>query len=173
MKISIIALLAALTFVGAVQLDENDLDGLYFHEADANGTWVTRYAGTLDSLSPEVVRRSPLEKPAPIMRFNKRDSGAHCNNLYTSPSDFATVVSALGSYFGDGGNYFKGRIAYKIGSAIAFGCDYGAGQFYTKNQYFLDINAVISHCGSNGAGWNSHESWKSSYGRTIAGQGYC
>ncbi|KAH0559148.1 hypothetical protein GP486_004317 [Trichoglossum hirsutum] len=173
MKICIAFLIAALTSAGAIQLSPSDLDGLYFHEDDANGTVVTRYVGLMGETAPKFVRRSPLAIRTPGATVDKRDTGAHCNKLAGSPNDFFTAEGGLGMFFGDNGQNFKKAISYKFGNAVAFGCDYGKGQQYTGCQLYSDIDAVDSLCGKGGAGWNAHESSKSSYGRTLLSEPFC
>ncbi|KAI9857958.1 MAG: hypothetical protein M1813_007927 [Trichoglossum hirsutum] len=175
MQIYIVAVIAALTFAGAIQLHENDPDGVYIHNTADDGTIETSYVGSVGnfSSSPKFVRRSRLEDPTSTVAVNKRDTGAHCNKLNGSPNDFFAAQAGLGMYFGDDGQHFTGDISFKAQSAVAFACDYGKGQQYTSCQFYADMDAVDGLCGAGGAGWSSHESWKSSYGRTLSSEKYC
>ncbi|KAH0559905.1 hypothetical protein GP486_003578 [Trichoglossum hirsutum] len=165
------ALITALSFAGAVQLDVSDPDGLYLHVVEPNGTVVTHYAGESGNSTLKFMRRGSV--PTSVTANSKRDTGAHCNNIGGSPEDFLAAEGGLSSFFGSNGQSFASHISYKIGNGVAYGCDYGNGQTYTACQLSSDVDAIDSKCGTGGAGWSSHESWKSSYGRTLASEKFC
>ncbi|KAI9866791.1 MAG: hypothetical protein M1813_000733 [Trichoglossum hirsutum] len=173
MRIYIVVLIAALTSAGAIRVNKTDPDGLYFHEEEADGTILTHYAGLMGNQPPQLVRRSPPENTPSTAEVYKRDTGAHCNNLSGSPRDMLAAQGGLANHFGENGQTFKKGIHYQSGNAVAYGCDYGGGQKYNECQFSSDVDAIDSKCGKGGAGWSSHESWKSSYGRTLASESFC
>jgi|SRR5579862_8871765 len=174
MRFYILALMAALTSVSALRHSPTDADGLYSHTKEADGSITTHYLGLAGDQNPKFVRRSSPEDETSTAGLGKRDTGAHCNSpsLNGSPSDFLGAEGGLAVFFGTGQS-FVGTQTYKSGNAVAFGCDYGNGQEYTACQLTSDVQAIDALCGQGGAGWSSHESWKSTYGRTLLSESFC
>jgi hypothetical protein len=69
----------------------------------------------------------------------------------------------------DSGYSYRGTVSYVQGQAYAFGCDYGKGQNIYSSLWEADISCVHNQCGQSQSGWNSHHSWKSTYGVAIGG----
>jgi hypothetical protein len=64
-----------------------------------------------------------------------------------------------------GATSFNKHIQYQHNAAIVFGCDYGKGQDVSASGLNYDLGCVNAQCGTTQSGWNSHHSWKSTFGR--------
>jgi hypothetical protein len=155
---------------GIYSLPEDAPDGIYKHYTDDSGSPAYKKIFTPDS-APAPNPRSVLDTLAPSAKF-RRQADVSCSNFLVGESELAGAVRGLANFFGDG-NSFKKNHSYKNGSVVAFACDYGKGQTYTSQQFLADMAAIDGVCGSQGAGWNSHKSAKSSYGRTQSSQPFC
>jgi hypothetical protein len=91
-----------------------------------------------------------------------------CSSRSTNIDDWNNAVNGFKNLAGNGYSY-HGTVAYVIGQAYAFGCDYGKGQSISSSQYNFDLGCVSAQCGQYESGWNSHHSWKSTYGVAISG----
>lgn len=99
--------------------------------------------------------------------------GVQCqNDVEVDSSDITNAQNALGNSFG-GGITFHSKISAVSGDAVAYGCDYGNGQFMTSTEYLGYMSAISTNCGSTSAGYYNIPSSKSSYGRTSSSVGFC
>ncbi|KAI9868528.1 MAG: hypothetical protein M1813_005972 [Trichoglossum hirsutum] len=165
-----LALAAKATAGGTYSLPKDAPDGIYRHYIDKSGKPAYEKLDTPIS-TPAPHPRSASDTLIGSAKF-RRDTDVKCNNFLIGENDLLDAEQGLAAFFG-AGNSFSHDHAYKNGSAIAFACDYGRGQTYTYQQFMADMAAVDSVCGPQGAGWNSHRSSKSSYGRTQSSGSYC
>jgi hypothetical protein len=167
----------------------NDTDGrITFNKGAPNGLYIYHnethfsYHGETDT-SARKLRRVPrdlfvqshlADTPAGHSAndgLDRRQTSCDvtCQGGVLSGDDSTTAINGLANQFGDGLDY-KTVIAYNQGDVSAFGCDYGHGQSYTAAQYHFDINCISSVCGlTNVISWNSHHSWKATYGVNLGG----
>ncbi|CAF0820613.1 unnamed protein product [Didymodactylos carnosus] len=128
-------------------------DGIYTFTANS-----TSYMG-----SANVTKRNRL-----------RDTGVHCEtSVYFSTADMDKAIEGLAQFFGTGNSFYARSVSSYYGSAVAFGCNYGNGQHMDAEFFRNEQNLINTKCGSGRGGWNGHESWKSSYGRTSAAKSFC
>lgn len=97
-------------------------------------------------------------------------TGAYCNGYYIGANVQSTVDDFITEF---GGRYFKTAIAWQDNGAIAYGCDYGNGQYPQTSDLQNFFASIANTCGSNSAGWWSQEDWAASYGVVGSGSGYC
>ncbi|KAI9858414.1 MAG: hypothetical protein M1813_007518 [Trichoglossum hirsutum] len=155
---------------GIYSLPEDAPDGIYNHYTDDSGSPAYEKI-SMPTSTPASNPRSFLDTLTQSAKF-RRQADVSCSNYYVGGSDLPGAVKGLTDFFG-AGNSFRKNYSFKYGSVIAFACDYGRGQTYTSQQFLADMAAVDGVCGPQGAGWNSHKSAKSSYGRTQSSQSFC
>jgi hypothetical protein len=166
----------AASLVGAVLLPPNPPDGIYLATVDANGNATTTYYGNNITLADEPSPNSKSNPPASnSAKFLKRlDDNVSCNGFYVGSGDKDEAVNKLADWFGFGKDYKGNGVAIAVaGSVVAFSCDYGKGQRYTRDQFLADMRAVDETCGPTEAGWMTWKKYKSSYGRTGTSQKFC
>ncbi|CAF3456589.1 unnamed protein product [Rotaria sp. Silwood1] len=140
-------------------------DGIYiFHMTSS-----TSNDPIIEYLGPANFTTTVLSGPS-----QRKDSGVHCEqNVFFSTDDMNKAISGLASFFGTGNAFYAKSVSSYYGSAVAFGCNYGNGQHMDANFFIQEQNLINNKCGSGRGGWSSHESWKSSYGRTSASKSFC
>ncbi|KAI9868527.1 MAG: hypothetical protein M1813_005971 [Trichoglossum hirsutum] len=164
---------AALASAGIHSVPEDGPDGLHIHHIDETGNSTYQFWG--EASAPVLARsiEARASYPSPELASLKKRDGVNCNSFQLDSTDATAAANGLAAWFGCGRSFQgKNQAAYKSGSVVAFGCDYGNGQTYTSDQFLNDIAAVKAKCGSS-AGWDAHDSWKSSYGFTQTSQSYC
>jgi hypothetical protein len=162
--------LAAKATAGIHSLPEDAPDGFYGHYIDSNGEPAYETVDVSTS-APASSRRSTPDTLIESAKF-RRDGDIKCNNFLIGGLDLAEAEAQLAKYFDAGTKFYKVYSA-KVGSAVAFACDYGKGQTYTSQQIGADMSAINLVCGPLGAGWKSYSESKSSYGRTQSSQSFC
>lgn len=138
-------------------------DGIYAHYTDADGVDHTEWVSPLNTTAP--AERRVLQVRAGF--------GVQCQgDVEVSSNDINNAQNSLGNSFGSGITFHK-KISAVSGSAVAYGCDYGNGQFMTSTEYLGYMSAITTNCGSTVAGYYNLPSSKSSYGRTSSSVGFC
>jgi hypothetical protein len=167
----------------------NDTDGrITFNKGAPNGLYIYHnathfsYHGEADTSAPKLRRvqrvlfvqsqladTSTGHSASDGLDRRQTSCDVSCTGGVLSSDDTTNAINGLANMFGDGLGW-SGAIAYNQGDVSAFGCDYGNGQSYTAAQYHFDINCISSVCGlTNVISWNSHKSWKATYGVNLNG----
>lgn len=137
-------------------------NGVYAHFTDADGVDHTEWIGPVNTTAP--IEHRVLQVRAPY--------GVQCQDDEVSSSDITGAQNALANSFNSGLTFHK-KISTVFNSAVAYGCDYGNGQFMTSTEYLGYMSAISTNCGSSAAGYYNLPSSKSSYGRTSSALGFC
>jgi hypothetical protein len=90
-----------------------------------------------------------------------------CSGQNGDTDDFASALGGMVNMINAGATSFHKIISYHYNGAIMFGCDYGNGQSIAADGFTFDNGCVTAQCGPAGTGWNSHHSWKSTFGRAL------
>ncbi|RDB31056.1 hypothetical protein Hypma_000097 [Hypsizygus marmoreus] len=132
-------------------------DGVY---TSYNSTHLAFY-GPLSTEAPAVEVRSGLDE-------RQLTCDVSCNGQFTLAVDITGANNGMANLLVTHSS-FSGSISYVFSNVWAFGCDYGNGQNEPVSQWNFDVGCVNAQCGTTQGGWNSHHSWKSTYGREIGG----
>lgn len=135
-------------------------DGVYGHTMDADGTVRTKL---IRSITPDELFSGSV--------FKRGGTGSNCGGLQLDGDDINAAVSKLAADLGSSRTFYH-AISATSGTAVAFGCDYGKGRS-TSGAEVSSYNNILNHdCGSKD-GYFNLPSLKASYGRTVAGGGFC
>ncbi|RDB31047.1 hypothetical protein Hypma_000098 [Hypsizygus marmoreus] len=132
-------------------------DGVY---TSYNSTHLAYY-GMLSTEAPVFEARS-------ILNERQLTCDVSCNGQFSDPNNIAGANNGMGNLLASNPN-FRGSVSFVFANVWAFGCDYGNGQSEPVSQWFFDVGCVNAQCSTSQAGWNSHHSWKSTYGREFGG----
>ena len=139
-------------------------DGAYIHTIGPNGDPQTTYVG-------ELANTSDVSK-----RHQRRDYQGQifCKNQYILNSgDVSAAEQGLEALFPYGRSFYISSVSYKIGTAVAYGCNYGDGQTVTGDFLAAQFGNIAGQCGGSSGGYVSYPDWKASYGIDSAAAGYC
>jgi len=133
----------------------------------ANGVYASHnathlaYYGMLSTEDPPIKARNYLEE-------RQLTCDVSCNNQFGHSGDIQGANNGMVNLLATRSS-FSGSVSFVFGNVWAFGCDYGKGQNEPVSQWNFDVGCVNAQCTTSGGGWNSHHSWKSTYGREFGG----
>ncbi|RDB30701.1 hypothetical protein Hypma_005967 [Hypsizygus marmoreus] len=136
-------------------------DGVYTSYNATHFAYYGKVAKAVNTDAPAVEERATAEK-------RQNTCNVSCNGQYGTSNDILAAQSGLRNLLANNPS-FRGSISYVRNDVWAFGCDYGNGQVESPSQWDFDVACVKAQCGGGQGGWNSHKSWKSTYGRQIGG----
>lgn len=151
-------------------------NGVYGHRMGLDGIVHTTYLGPHDENSnathPAVITKGATATSTQQDKRGYVPQGVVCQSLTIPESDVTNAVNGLGAQFGGSLTWYH-AISSVYGSAVAYGCDYANGQTIGGVEMTGYQNSISAQCGADKEGYFRLPYVKSSYGRTVAGNGFC
>jgi hypothetical protein len=148
---------------GTIQHSSDDLDGFYVHVTGSDGQLTSIYMGIFHG--DPVLAANETEMIANTRRSGGTQGGITCNNQYgLNFNDVNQAEQGMEAAFQYGGSFYQSPWTYKVGTAVAYGCNYGNGQEVAGPWLSAQFANIATTCGSAGPGYVSYPDWKAQYG---------
>jgi hypothetical protein len=169
MKVSfILSGILALGCVNAVMVPIGAKDGMYMSKKNpVSGEDESTWVGPLKLPASDI-------KPRATAPLHRRIPGtAVCGSFGGNANDFSNAEAEMENWFGSGNSFSSSSVHWVVNGAVAYGCNYGGGQFIAGSTIAAFFGEIDGNCTRGGVGWVTIPGWKASYGRTDAGNSFC
>jgi hypothetical protein len=79
--------------------------------------------------------------------------GSQCTARRLNAGDTDAAVSQLRGFCGGGEHYPSAKLLFKVGSTVAYSCDYSGGQLCYDSEGELAFEEITRACGQYASGW--------------------